>query len=143
SATPFLQQWVAHTTVQISAEATQSKDGVAHEFVGWEHGGSRIQSFKAPAGKHTYTAKYRAVVGGSNGGALIGVAPERVLDTRRSGQGPCLRGSRQVPVAPSDGVPSDASAVALNVTVVDPSSGGYLTVHPSGVDRPNASNLNY
>ena len=31
----------------------------------------------------------------------------------------------------------------LNVTVTEPEAGGFVTVYPCGVERPNASNLNY
>ncbi len=77
------------------------------------------------------------------GGAFAGMAPSRVLDTRLAGQGPCVSGARDVTVAPSSGVPADAAAVALNVTVVGPSAPGYATVYPTGQARPTASNLNY
>lgn len=46
-------------------------------------------------------------------------------------------------VAGRAGVPLDASSVVLNVTSVRPITKGFLTVHPRGTDRPNASNLNY
>jgi hypothetical protein len=36
-----------------------------------------------------------------------------------------------------------ASAVALNVTVAGSSGNGYLTVYPTGVSTPNASNINF
>jgi hypothetical protein len=41
------------------------------------------------------------------------------------------------------GIPADASAVVLNVTVTEPQGGGWLTVFPTGDSTPNASNLNY
>lgn len=40
-------------------------------------------------------------------------------------------------------VPSNATAVSLNVTVVNPSGDGFITIWPCSVARPNASNLNY
>lgn len=40
-------------------------------------------------------------------------------------------------------VPSDATAVSLNVTAVKPDGPGYITVWPCSVPRPVASNLNY
>ena len=52
-------------------------------------------------------------------------------------------GTLEFPVAGSFGVPADASAVVLNVTVVNPAQAGFLTVYPCGAVRPNASNLNY
>ena len=41
------------------------------------------------------------------------------------------------------GVLGDASAVALNVTAVDPGGAGYVTVWPCGSSQPNASSLNF
>ena len=44
------------------------------------------------------------------------------------------------------GVPVDALAVVLNVTVIGASAGGYVSVYPCGGAPgapPNASNLNY
>jgi len=46
-------------------------------------------------------------------------------------------------VAGSFGIPADASAVVLNVTVVKPSAAGYLTVYPTAATQPTASNLNF
>ena len=40
-------------------------------------------------------------------------------------------------------VPGDASAVALNITGVEPDEAGYMTVWPCDVPRPEASNLNF
>ncbi len=42
----------------------------------------------------------------------------------------------------TDGRPENLSAVALNVTATQPSTGGFLTVYPSGGTRPLASSLN-
>ena len=40
------------------------------------------------------------------------------------------------------GVPSNAKAVALNVTVTEPTDGSFLTVWPAGDGRPEASSVN-
>lgn len=49
-----------------------------------------------------------------------------------------------VPVAGRGGVPATgASAVVVNVTVTQPSVGGFLTVFPGGTARPLASSLNF
>jgi hypothetical protein len=39
-------------------------------------------------------------------------------------------------------VPSDATAVVLNVTPTEPTAPGFVTVWACGQPRPNASNLN-
>ena len=49
----------------------------------------------------------------------------------------------QLDVTGVAGVPDDAMAVALNVTVTQPSVDGYLTVYPCGQAPPLASNLNF
>jgi Tol biopolymer transport system component len=74
-------------------------------------------------------------------------APVRVLDTRdgtggRTGALP-KNETLELAVTGANGVPADASAVVLNVTVADPVDGGYLTVFPCGTTPPLASNLNY
>ncbi|CAN5609121.1 hypothetical protein BH23ACT3_BH23ACT3_12850 [soil metagenome] len=78
--------------------------------------------------------------------------PRRLLDTRGpdstfdgdfAGRG--LRPQRstlQLDVAGRAGIPADAGAVLLNVTAVQARTAGFATVHPAGVDRPTASNLN-
>ena len=84
-------------------------------------------------------------------GQLEPVMPARVLDTRdgtgASGNGfggpvPPDRPVHLV-IAGNHGVPLDASALVLNVTVTDAAGPGHAAVWPSGVERPVASNLNY
>ena len=41
------------------------------------------------------------------------------------------------------GLPSGTTAVALNVTVTNPTAAGNLTVYPGGLALPDTSNLNY
>jgi hypothetical protein len=78
--------------------------------------------------------------------------PQRALDTRpgeRTADGQFqgegaqpAAATLQIPIAGRVGVPAEASAVVLNVTAINPVAGGYVTVHPRGTKRPNASNLN-
>ena len=53
------------------------------------------------------------------------------------------RSTLELTVAGRAGVPGDAGAVALNVTVDAARAGGFVTVFACGVDVPTASNLNY
>jgi len=39
-------------------------------------------------------------------------------------------------------IPMNTPGVALNVTAIQPTGGGFVTVYPCGVQRPNASSLN-
>jgi hypothetical protein len=85
---------------------------------------------------------------GGAGGEYTGVAPVRLLDTRKAG-GPLGPGaSLVVPVAGQVRLPGLTSvtpptAVVLNVTVTNPTSAGFLTVYPSGGSRPLASDLDF
>ncbi len=67
--------------------------------------------------------------------------PSRVLDSRQTG-GP-IKSQSQRELDLSAVVPFAATAVVLNVTVVNPSVDGYLTVYPCDIPRPEASSLNY
>jgi hypothetical protein len=75
------------------------------------------------------------------GAAFTALAPVRLLDTRP--QRILANAVVEVFVAGVGDVPSDAAAVVLNVTVVGPLAGGFITVYPCGSGQPNASSLNY
>jgi hypothetical protein len=68
-----------------------------------------------------------------------------VIDTRQGAAKPMASTSvLQLAVAGQGDVPTDGvGAVLLNVTVTEPSSPGFVTVWPSGEDRPLASSLNF
>ena len=88
--------------------------------------------------------------------AFAPVDPIRVLDTRADGKVGALDGSGDPRTLQVTGtiltnagtqtvVPIGATAVVMNVTVVDGeagNSGGYVTVYPCGT-RPTSSNLNF
>jgi hypothetical protein len=88
--------------------------------------------------------------------SFLPVDPIRVLDTRAEGKIGSLDGSGDPRTLQVTGtiateigtqtvVPIGATAVVMNVTVVDGeagNSGGYVTVYPCGT-RPTASNLNF
>lgn len=74
--------------------------------------------------------------------------PARVLDTRLGlggVTGPVAAGSTiDLQVTGTAGVPQGGvSAVVLNVTVTQPAGAGWLTLFPSDVSRPDASDLNF
>src|SRR2546426_2079332 len=82
------------------------------------------------------------------GGSFVPLNPSRILDTRTSigghlgSLGPTQ--SLTLQVTGRGGVPAQGvRAVVMNVTVTDTTRDSYLTVYPSGVTRPVASNLNW
>ena len=80
------------------------------------------------------------------GGRFVSMTPTRALDTRLGTGGTSKALSENsnlfLDVRPA-GVPSDATAVVMNVTVAAPTVGGYLTVWPAGGAMPGSSNLNF
>ncbi len=84
---------------------------------------------------------------------FVSTNPARLLDTR-PGE-PTVDGLQQgigittsasvveVQVSGRSGVPANATSVALNVTVTEPTGTGFATVFPCGSTRPTASNLNF
>jgi len=80
--------------------------------------------------------------GAAAGDAFVAQAPVRILDTRDSAA-PVRQGeSRTVRATGGAGVPTWATAVALNVTATDATAPTFLTVWPTGIARPLASSLN-
>ncbi len=81
-------------------------------------------------------------------GAFSSQAPFRQLDTRNGTggvTGAVAPGATiRVPVTGRGGIPATGvSAVAVNVTVTDPTTAGFITVHAGGTAPTGTSNLNF
>ena len=102
-------------------------------------------------------AVVRATSGSSSASSYVPVAPVRVLDTRSDlglaavtdGAAGTLKVTGSIPTATSSGVvnavvvPAGATAVVLNVTAVNPTSGGYVSLRPGdATGAPTVSTLN-
>ena len=108
---------------------------------------------------HVYGAAHLIVdVNGwfSSAGGFSTVDPSRVMDTRdgtggvstsRVGNFTGTAADLSFTIVGTGGIPSvGVSAVSLNVTVAEtsaPDVGGYVTVYPCALGRPNVSNLNF
>ncbi|AUG79315.1 hypothetical protein CFP65_4578 [Kitasatospora sp. MMS16-BH015] len=79
------------------------------------------------------------------GAGFTPTGPKRMVDTRDKGHAPIGPGGLlQLPVATGGLGTTKVSAVVLNVTAVNATKGGYLTVFPgNGTNRPTTSNLNF
>ncbi len=76
------------------------------------------------------------------GDAFVAQAPVRILDTRDAAA-PVRQGeARVVRATGGAGVPTWATAVALNVTATGATAPTFLTVWPTGIARPLASSVN-
>jgi hypothetical protein len=86
-------------------------------------------------------------------GSYVSVTPFRIVDTRTGATDPATYAGQtlagggtlnvQVTGVGTTPVPTGASAVVLNVTAVDPTANGFLTVFPEGTTQPLVSNLNF
>ena len=86
------------------------------------------------------------------GSSFNALTPVRIVDTRPTEAQGAVAVTKQkygpstvlkFTITGADGVPAaGVSAVALNVTVVDPDGAGFVTAFPCG-DRPLASNVNF
>jgi glucose/arabinose dehydrogenase len=108
----------------------------------------------------TLSAVYQGVAGGSTdlifdvtgyyladlaGARFVPVAPGRVLDSRFTTglNGPFVSGSARVLyVVPGASVPADATAVTGNLTVVQPTSAGYVAMTAQPTGSPTTSSVN-
>lgn len=97
-------------------------------------------------GSNSATAKMSVITQGTDYTAF---GPIRVLDTRKgTGTGGSTAavaagGTLRLRISGANGLPAHVSAVALNLTVAGPTSGGYVTAYPSGGSRPTTSSLNF
>jgi uncharacterized protein (DUF1501 family) len=80
---------------------------------------------------------------GAAGTDLVSIVPVRLLDTREGTGAPIgPAASITLAVAGVHAVPGTAVAAVLNVTAVGATSASYITVWPTGTDRPGTSSLN-
>jgi len=76
------------------------------------------------------------------------LTPCRLADTREAPGpfgGPALQasGTRSFVVVGSCGIPPEADAIAVNVTVTQSTAPGNLIIYPLGVALPTTSTINY
>jgi len=78
-------------------------------------------------------------------GDLFLVTPCRLFDTRRPEDGPALISNVPVllEIDGGCGIPATARALALNVTVFQPTGAGYLTLYPGDSAIPVISTVNF
>ncbi len=82
-------------------------------------------------------------------GTYVPVTPFRITDTRpnsgqpNAGKALAAAATLNVQVTGLGTVPAGASAAVLNVTAVNPTASGFLTVFPEGTTMPTVSSLNF
>ena len=75
---------------------------------------------------------------------LVPLAPCRLFDARRTPNlGRVDADTWRLTVIGRCGIPASARAVAISLVATGTTAAGFVTVHPGGVRRPDASKLNY
>ncbi|HYN21255.1 MAG TPA: hypothetical protein VE078_09875, partial [Thermoanaerobaculia bacterium] len=81
--------------------------------------------------------------GGNCGLDFFTLEPCRLMDTRQAG-GPLEAGERRkVSTSGHCGIPATAKAVSLNLTAVEPTVSGRLTLLPDGCPSPNTNTVGF
>ena len=82
-------------------------------------------------------------IGGPATSEYYPISPARLLDTRQGANTPLgPKATTNITVTGANGVPSNATAVVVNVTGISPTAPTFLTVFPAGTGLPLASNVN-
>ena len=95
-----------------------------------------------------------AAISGGTRAVFVSIEPCRLFDTRSA---PVTVGPRSTPIGPEESytqqvtgsnghceIPTDATAISMNVTTVDGTAASYLTLYPANAPAlPQASNLNW
>jgi uncharacterized protein (DUF1501 family) len=144
SADGYLTVWPAGSTQPVASNlnftAGQTVPNLVMARLGSDGG---ISIFNATGSSHVIgdVVGYFVESGGNH---LVPLTPQRIADTRSGTPGALLGGkSFDLQVGGIAGVPSTAQAVVMNVTAIDPTAGGYITVWPTGQTMPTASSLNF
>ena len=101
-----------------------------------------VVNLGAPINATLADGQGRATIVNDDGLRYFTVAPCRVLDTR-SGPPVAANTERTVNVTGQCGIPATARAVAVNLTVNQPTEAGFLRLYPAGVTPPTTSVVNY
>jgi hypothetical protein len=101
--------------------------------------GGAIDAF-VEAGGHVLmdVAGYWVPATTATSGRFVPITPIRTLDTRQTAK-VAPSGTINAVVAGVNSIPIDASAVAVTVTAVDATRGGFVTAWAAGAPRPDAS----
>lgn len=81
------------------------------------------------------------------GSQYTAYGPVRILDTRHGIGGVTTplgaNATLRLKIGGAGAIPANVSAVALNLTVTNPSGTGYITAYPDGQAKPQTSNIDY
>ena len=146
SAASFITVWPTGQPRPLASSLNMARDQTVPNLVLARVGDGGKVSIYNNSGTTHVVADVLGCFGPGLPSRFVTVSPARVLDTRDGIGAPAERlgtAAMTLPLAGRNGVPATGvSAVLLNVTVVLPTQSTYVTVFPTGIERPLASNLN-
>ena len=77
----------------------------------------------------------------ADAGGFVALSPTRYVDTRFT-LPVAAYGTLELLIAGRNGIPADAAAASVNITVTTPQAAGYIAAYPTG-SAPNSSTLNF
>jgi PKD repeat protein len=135
---------IAKTTFDFGDGKTETVTGEVAQHL-YEHPGTyQVRATVTDAGGSTATTTTSFDTLGSG---YVKHGPTRFLDTRSGVGAPSQKvapySTVRLAIGGRLGVPTGVTAVAMNLTVTNPTVDGYLTAHPSGKARPTASVVDF
>ncbi len=127
----------------------------SYQFTGYSPGTKVVFSVSSINSQGTGSASQTVGVSFPfSSGTYVPISPVRVCDTRTGATDPAtyagdtlVTGNESISIPISgvagDNVQSNATAIVANITAVNPSMNGYLTVYPQGYPKPATSSLNF
>jgi hypothetical protein len=148
TAVSFLTAWPAGAARPLTSNLNYAGGDTVPNLVVVKVGTDGKVNLYNYAGSAHVIADVAGWYGGGDGAKYSALTPARILDTRTGNGAPAAKlgagSAMTLQVTGRGGVPATGvSAVVLNVTVTDTSSGGWLAAWPAGESLPLASNLNY
>ncbi|HZF12877.1 MAG TPA: hypothetical protein VFE33_29155, partial [Thermoanaerobaculia bacterium] len=133
--------------IDLAASSQNGAGGQSYLFQSWSDGGGAAHTLVTPASP-TVDIAFFQLSQATGPLSFFTVDPCRMIDTRRSpgpmGGPPLLAGQLRAFTFPGVcKIPPGARTLAVNVTVVNPTSAGHLTVHPADQAATTTSILNF
>lgn len=130
--------------LQVFAPNQTDTNGDTWVFSSWSDGGNQGHTIVTPGTAATYTATFQ-LSETSGPTDLYTLEPCRLVDTRTAADGPELAAgeTRTFQLTGTCGVPATAKALAVNVTVFNPTAPGHLRINPAGTLTTSTSAINF
>ncbi|MFE2478802.1 PKD domain-containing protein [Streptomyces sp. NPDC059389] len=137
-----LSVWPSGQPRPVTSNVNVKAGGTSSNTVTVPVGADGLISAQLNSGKAALIVDYVGHYQPNTGQRFTPLAPTRVADTRTAGGALGGGQTRTVKVAGVNGIPADATAVALNLTGTGSTENAHVIAYPEADKRPTTSNLN-